>query len=417
MAFGDCSDDQALRAAWKRFCRDLEAAGEDAFKDTIPALPLHRAEAFRFLLQNLGQAFDFALETKDTRYPAIHAFCTPYCKLGGDNAEYTYQQAWVDGSSVYRISGNRGTSRFFNIAVHGHRPESNPDKPDWRPLHEPFGDTPEANMFGHDMVVDWDGSFEVYLGGEKRGPNWLPTNPGTRKLFIRNGFDDWSETPAQIRIERIDMAEPRPTPMPQEIIGAMEWAGSFLTTMMRDNPDWSYTFAEDVNPDRLNQFPTGRRDFNDPVYNVQRDRLRGRSIYAMVWALLPDEAMIIEWDKNDFFWSLTNMSTSMISMDYLYRPVSYTPSRTKVDGDGKIRMVMAHKDPGFHNWIDTSGFERGFLVNRNQATDHITEFNTRVVKHAELDRQMPAHSPRVTAEERRQQLWARFNGIRLRYRL
>ena len=44
----------------------------------------------------------------------LHAFCTSFCKLGGDNAEY-------DGSSVYRISGNRGTSRFFNIAVQGHR--------------------------------------------------------------------------------------------------------------------------------------------------------------------------------------------------------------------------------------------------------------------------------------------------------
>ena len=39
------------------------------------------------------------------------------------------------------------------------------------------GDTPEANLFGHDMAVGWDGSFEVWIGGEKRGPNWLPTTP------------------------------------------------------------------------------------------------------------------------------------------------------------------------------------------------------------------------------------------------
>ena len=41
----------------------------------IPPTPLHRADAFRFLTQNLGQAFDLALETKDTRYPVMHAFC------------------------------------------------------------------------------------------------------------------------------------------------------------------------------------------------------------------------------------------------------------------------------------------------------------------------------------------------------
>lgn len=415
MSFGDCEADQDLRTAWKQFCRQLEEAGDYVFKETIPALPLHRADAFRFLTQNLGQAFDLALETKNTKYPVIHAFCTPFCKLGGDNADYTYQQAWIDGDSVYKITGNRGTSRFFNIAVQGHRPTSKPGHPNWRPLNEPFGDTPETNLFGHDMEIGWDGSFEVYIGGEKRGPNWLPTTPQTRKLFIRNGFDDWSEVPAQIRIERVGMDSPRPMPTPEEMITAMDWAGNFLTTMMHDNPDWAYEFAEDINPNLKNQFPTGRRLSNDPVYNVERDRMRGRSIYAMVWELAPDEAMIIEWDRNNLFWMMTNMGSCENSMDYLYRPVSYSPARAMDDGDGKMRMVMAHKDPGFHNWIDTSGMQQGMLVNRNQGTDQITEFVTKVVKHAELDSLMPSYSARVTPEERAELLRVRFHSIMRRY--
>lgn len=415
MSFGDCTDDEALSTAWKQFCRRLEEAGESVFKDTIPAQPLHRADAFRFLTQNLGQAFDLALETRNTRYPVIHAFCSPFCKLGGDNADYTYQQAWIDGNSVYHISGNRGTARFFNIAVQGHRPESNPKRPGWRNLHEPFGDTPEANLFGREMNVRWDGSFEVYIGGEQRGTNWLPTTPQSRKLFIRQGFDEWSELPAQIRIERVDMSDPRPIPTPDEMIEAMDWAGNFLTTMMRDNPDWPYEFAEDVNPDLLNQFPTGRRDHQDPVYNVEKDRMRGRSTATMCWKLASDEALIIEWEANDLFWMMTNMGCSLNSMDYLYRPVSYTPSRTKIGSDGMIRMVMAHRDPGFHNWIDTSGFERGILVNRNQATDFTTHFNAKVVKHADLDNHMPADSTRVTPGERAEQMRVRFHSILRRY--
>lgn len=415
MSYGDCPDDESLRNAWKQFCKSLEQAGEEVFKETIPARALHRADAFRFLTQNLGQAFDLALETKNTRYPVIHAFCTPFCKLGGDNAEYTYQQAWIDGQSVYRISGNRGTSRFFNIAVQGHRPETLPNRPGWRNLNEPFGDTPEANLFGHDMEIGWDGNFEVFIGGPKRGPNWLPTTPETRKLFIRNGFDDWSEAPAQIRIERVDMAEPRPMPTPVEMIEAMDWAGNFLTTMMRDNPDWAYEFAEDVNPELLNRFPTERRATENPVYNVEKARMRGRSLYAMCWKLEPDEAMIIEWDANDLFWMMTNMGCSLNSMDYLYRPVSYTPSRTKVDSDGKIRIVMAHTDPGFHNWIDTCGFERGIMANRNQGTDFITQFDTRVVKHSALNELMPRDSARVTAREREEMMHVRFHSILRRY--
>src|SRR5579885_1878951 len=97
MTFGASPDDAALRKAWREFCSRLLEAGERAFKDHNPAAPLHRADAFRFLTQNLGQAFDLALETKDTKYPALHAFCGPSRKLGGDAADLVYLQAWIDG--------------------------------------------------------------------------------------------------------------------------------------------------------------------------------------------------------------------------------------------------------------------------------------------------------------------------------
>ena len=161
MAFGDGRDDEALRAAWQVFCERLSQAGEQVFKDYNPATPLHRADAFRFLTQNLGQAFDLALETKDPRFPVVHAFCTPFCKLGGDSADFVYQQAWIDGASVYRISGNRGTARFLNFTVQGPRPERQPGT-DWPSLNEPFGDIPEANIFGHQLETSWDGGFELY---------------------------------------------------------------------------------------------------------------------------------------------------------------------------------------------------------------------------------------------------------------
>ena len=128
MAFGDSPHDPILRDAWQEFCRRLEQAGDLAFKDYNPATPLHRADAFRFLTQNLGQAFDLALETRDTRYPALHPFCTPTRKLGGDAADILYLQAWIDGESVYKISGNRGTAQAKIAALEsaGARVAQNP---------------------------------------------------------------------------------------------------------------------------------------------------------------------------------------------------------------------------------------------------------------------------------------------------
>ena len=107
--------------------------------------------------------------------------------------------------------------------MQGPRPDKQPGT-DWPSLQEPFGDIPEANLFGHQLETAWDGSFELYIGGPKRGRNWLPTTPGSRKLFLRQGFDRWSELPARMSIERVDMNTPRPVPTPESMVTAIDWA-------------------------------------------------------------------------------------------------------------------------------------------------------------------------------------------------
>jgi hypothetical protein len=400
MAFGDGPDDAALQSAWNEFCARLRHAGEQVFKDANPASGAHRVDAFRFLTQNLGQAFDLALETHDTRYPALHTFCGPTRKLGGDCADFTYQQAWIDGQSAYRLTGNRGTSRFFNVTVQG------PRVPGPGVLHEPFGDTPEANLFGHQLSVADNGEFELYIGGPERGPNWLPTTPGTRKLFIRQGFDRWDELPAQLRIERIGMASPKPLPAPDAMIEAMGWAGDFVAGLMADWPDFPFTYGG-VDANNPNAFPD--------VGATDADRKRGRAAANMYWELAPDEALIIEFDAHDGLWMLTNMGVFFNSMDYLYRPVSYTPSRTKVDRDGRIRLVMAHRDPKVHNWLDTQGFERGNLTYRHMLEGEPAALDTRTVKYDQLMSALPADTAMVTEAERTAAMWERFHGIRRRY--
>jgi Protein of unknown function (DUF1214) len=400
MAFGDGSDDVALNAAWDEFCDRLKSAGQRVFKDYNATSGLHRADGFRFLTQNLGQAFDLALETKDTRYPAIHMFCSPTRKLGGDCADFIYQQAWIDGESSYRIVGDRGTAKFLNVTVQGSRR----DGPGV--LHEPFGDVPEANLFGEQLTTASDGSFEIWIGGRERGPNWLPTTGASRKLFIRQGFDAWDERPAHMQIERVGMDSPKPVPTPASMIEAMDWAGRFVTGLMDDWPEFPFRYGG-VDGEHPNSFPA--------ALATDSDAKRGRAAVNMHWVLAPDQALIIEFDAHDGLWMLTNMGVFFNSMDFLYRPVSYTPSRTRVDGDGKVRLVLAHDDPGYHNWMDTQGFERGNVTYRHMLEGDPAELRTRVVKRAELTDVLPADTATVTKEDRVAQMWARFNGIRRRY--
>ena len=227
MAMGDGPADELLRGAWHQFCERLKQAGDLAFKDCNPAEPVIPADALRFLTQNQGQAFPLALETKDPAYPQIHYFTHPAMKLGGDVSDFTYRQAWISGEHAYRITGRRGAARGPNVTLQG-------------PLHEPFGDIPECNILGHQIKADADGRFELFIGGEPRGENWLPTTPGSRKLFIREAFDRWDETPTHLTIERVGMDAPRPVATAERMAEAMGWAGEFAFGLMRDWPEHSW---------------------------------------------------------------------------------------------------------------------------------------------------------------------------------
>src|SRR5205085_1288711 len=151
--------------------------------------------------------------------------------------------------------GKKSSARMWNISVQdGPRSNSAYGVTMPRPLHEPFGDTPSANMFGHDLKTNWDGSFELYIGGTKRGQNWLPTTKNTRKLFLRQYFDSWDEAPAAFRIERVDMDKPRPIPTPEQMIEAMRWAEDFVYKVVDDWPDWLWQARDQIDPDAINKF-------------------------------------------------------------------------------------------------------------------------------------------------------------------
>lgn len=409
MAYGDGSDDARMRAAWESFCDSLKDAGLAAFKDASPASPLQRADAFRFLTQNLGQAFDLALETKDPAFPQIHPFVTPTRKLGGDVADFTYRQAWIEGNHTYRITGRKGTARWLNITVQGPRPATIPGT-DWPSLHEPFGDIPECNILGTRIEADSDGTFELFIGGPERKGNWLPTTSESRKLFIREAFDAWEETPTTMTIERVGMDSPRPLPTPATMTQAMEWAGDFVTRLMRDWPEHSWRTSRGVcDPHALNTFPA------DKTANDASDIRRGRMAAHMVWQLAPEEALIVEMDAHPGFWIFGMGGAFVGSMDFLHRPVSYTPARTRIDRDGVVRLVLAHDDPGVHNWLDTQGFRAGNLTYRNLLTQDAANFRTQVVPRDRILAHLPADTAMVSTAEREDMRLERYRAVKRRY--
>jgi hypothetical protein len=294
---------------------------------------------------------------------------------------------------------------------HSPRPASGDDPGTDSPsLHEPFGDIPETNIFGHQLTTDEDGNFELYLGGAERAENWLPTTPRSRKLFIREAFDAWFETPSTLSIERIGMDGPRPIPNSDAMVEAMDWAGDFLTGVMRDWPEHSWSHSGGVcDPAFTNRFPP------DKVANADSDAKRGRMAAHMVWELKADEALIVEMDNHDGFWIFGMGGVFVGIMDFLHRAVSYTPARTVVDSDNVARFVIAHDDPGVHNWLDTQGFSNGNLTYRNLLSQNTAAIRTRLVKRADVLDALPPDTAMVGRDERARQLLDRYHSVKLRY--
>ena len=87
-----------------------------------------------------------------------------------------------------------------------------------------------------------------------------------------------------------------------------------------------------------------------------------------------DEVLIIEMPIPEAtrYWGWTLYNPWSETLDYSNRQTSLNHTQAQLDVDGKLRIVLAHSDPGVANWLDISGHPRGFL-NWRVTTDNTPE--------------------------------------------
>ena len=84
------------------------------------------------------------------------------------------------------------------------------------------------------------------------------------------------------------------------------------------------------------------------------------------WSSRRDEALLLEVERPDAdYWNFINHTLPWLeSGEFDRRHTSLSDQQIHVDGDGVVRVVVAHRDPGTPNWIDTEERRRGLLVYR-----------------------------------------------------
>jgi hypothetical protein len=115
------------------------------------------------------------------------------------------------------------------------------------------------------------------------------------------------------------------------------------------------------------------------------------------------------------YWSFSIGNPWWETIDYAKHQSSLNGHQAAVDDDGMVRAVIAHKDPGIANWLDTAGHSAGPVILRCVRTETAPVPAATVVPFAQLDGALPAATRRVTPEERDAVLHARRVAVSKRF--
>lgn len=370
--------------AWRDFCRSLESAGRTILETPGTEGPDVRAEGFRYLLGLVKVGIQQASEL-DPEQPRFIRIVDSDSKAGAENADNAYAHAHVRGDLAYRLWGHRGTVETFLLEI----------KEGFMQL----GDVRNfANLEASTLHVEPDGSFEIFLGGERRGRNWLPLDPDATQVLIRQYFCDWErEIPATFFIECLGREGLAPAKLTADRAAQMlDDAGRHIAGSASFWEEWVVALRQKYKRDEIAPavFYVGGAD--DIAY--------GNDYYE----LAADEAMIIEFQPpRAKYWAFQLCDLWFKTTDWPNRKASINYRQARLDADGRCRIVVAHRDPGIPNWLDAAGEETGVLQYRWIWTQDNPKPTLRRVAFEDIRRSLPDETPTVSARERRREIHGR----------
>jgi hypothetical protein len=95
--------------------------------------------------------------------------------------------------------------------------------------------------------------------------------------------------------------------------------------------------------------------------------------------------------------------------------------QSRVDDDGAIRLVIAHRDPGVQNWVAATGHPAVFMsprwaYSKTPPQEQWPTITAKKVKLAEVRAHLPANTPDWFPPQRRAEIAARQRHVRKRFR-
>lgn len=390
-------DDRATVAGsdtWRAFCDRLAGLGERILAEA-PDDELARAEGVRHLANQVACWLTYSIGHADPLHPALFRSSDPVYQWGGPNADQVARRARIAGDGTYRISGSMGSCEEFILQIKLGAAQSG-------------GAGIATEVTASSLGLGPGDDVELYLSATDepgRPGTWIELPPDASFVHIRDYYFEWqAAAPATFVLERLDRPATPRTPASDAGIAALldgaasemehslEFWGGYQQRMLGDNPP---------------------NTFWPP-------KAEGRGVRSILYShtgvsLTDAEALVVTLHQTDApMWDIQLYNRPWYeALDFANRVTCLNHRLAHVGADGTVRIVVANRDPGVANWLDTEGRRDVLGTIRWWRPPDTPRLEQEVVPFESID---ALGLPRVDPDARRDEIARRSAHISWRYR-
>lgn len=339
--------------AWQRLLAQLGETGRIITGPLGGRDDRERAEGFRHITRALAIALEMLLEKGDAAHPEFTRWMTPHRKMLGDNPGTIYDAVLVSPDHAYRITGTKGECAYLGFCLYG--------------TEEDGRRRVVGNIDDLDLATGPDGRYDLWLAASR--PEDLPANasflqldPDATDILVRQYFHDpRSDAEAEYSITVVPDQGPPPPLTEKAVAAQLDRVGDYVRDVVTLEATISALEEQSV-PIAMRSSSAADgpgRAATEIDWKIVAKAMPTPAIqYAGAWfdELGPDEGILVAGTLPECrYVSISWLNRWMESGDYANHRVSMTGRELKTEADGRFRLVIAHRDPGEPNWLDTTG--------------------------------------------------------------
>jgi hypothetical protein len=375
----------------------LQSADQIAAEVGYPDASL-RAAYHRQVLMLLAQAYVQVFGSNPAR-PDWVPHTGPLFPWGAPNHDTIYGFAPLDVRGTYRVSGVQGTETIAQLM--------------FRKGGANTGQVHGATLSEIDvqaLPTAGDRRFSLLLSAERPAGHqghWFAIPAEATGLIARHVTELATQLDGAWSLERLDGPAGASVATEQDVATRMAHMSSFVS--------------------RLNEFllrlVKKLRDAGHTNHFLA-DRFQGHGgiaaqmYFQSLFEFNDDEVLVVEaaLPRAVNYWSVQLVDPFYSAIDFIFHSSAYNGQQASIDSDGKVRFVIAARDPGVPNWLDTAGWRRGGIFWRWHKASDFPEPSVRRMKASELRRNLPADTPTFDAAQRNRALSLRTQHYQSRRR-